>query len=113
MQYIPQWCVNFLGTKAKVSSTGGTYIIYSVGGSIDLSLDGLKLVSPPGFSGTLRFAKLKEASQEAILDAHAGTYPTGLVMSYSVANDVSTQTWTWNVVGNAADLLLLSWPHHR
>jgi len=58
-------------------------------------------------------AKLKDPSQEAILDASAATYATGLTMSYAVANDVSTQTWTWNVVGTASKLLILSWPHHR
>jgi len=96
-----------------VTNAGGTYIIYVVEGNLELTQVENTLVSQPGFSGTVRFAKLKEASQEAILDAHSAVIPTGLVFSYAVAGDVSTSTWTWDVIGNAADLLLLSWPHHR
>jgi len=102
------------GTKAKVTNNGGTYLIYVVGaGAITLTQEENTLVSNPGFSGTLRFAKLTEASQEAILDQHYNTFATGLDMTYTVAGDVSTQTWAWEVEGNANDLLLLSWPHHR
>ncbi|CAL8124059.1 unnamed protein product [Orchesella dallaii] len=110
-----QWVTE--GSKAKVTHAGGTYIIYVTSGNLQLALDGTtKLVSPPGFgfTGTIRLAKLKEASQEAVLDTHASAIPSGLDMSYTVAGDVSTQTWTWSVsAGNAADLLILSWPHHR
>ncbi|CAG7831711.1 unnamed protein product [Allacma fusca] len=102
------------GKKAKVTHPGGTYLLYVVEGDLSaLVANGDTLTSPAGFTGTIRLAKLKEASQEAVLDRHANTYPTGLTMSYSVAGDVSTQTWTWSTVGNAADLLILSWPHHR
>jgi len=105
--------VTLPGTKAKVTTSGGSYILYSINGPISLTQQQNALVSPAGFTGTLRLAKLKDASQEAILDASAATYATGLSMTYSVANDVSTQVWTWKVVGTASKLLILSWPHHR
>lgn len=101
------------GTKGKLTNEGGTYLVYVLGGNIQFTVAEKTLTSGAGFSGTLRFAKLKEASQEAILDQHANTYATGLTMGYTVAGDVATVTWTWSTVGNAADLLILSWPHHR
>ena len=78
-----------------------------------MTSNGKALTSSAGFTGTIRFAKLKEASQEAILDQYANTYATGLTMAYTVVNNVAVTTWTWSVVGNAGDLLILSWPHHR
>lgn len=103
------------GKKAKVTHNGGTYIIYVTAGDLQLRQDGTtKLVGQAGFSGTIRFAKLKEDSQESVLDTHSSVIPSGVDMSYQVNGDVSTQTWTWLVsAGNAADLLTLSWPHHR
>ncbi|ODM87310.1 Endo-1,3(4)-beta-glucanase 1 [Orchesella cincta] len=102
------------GTKAKVTHGGGTYIIYVTSGNLELNQDGNRLVSPPGFSGTIRLAKLKDGAQESVLDQHSTAIPSGLDMRYNVAGDVATQTWTWSVSeGNAGDLLILSWPHHR
>ena len=71
------------------------------------------LVAAQPFTGTIRFAKLTEASQEAILDTHVEAIPTKLTMSYTVTGNVAEQTWEWDVQGNAANLLILSWPHHR
>jgi endo-1,3(4)-beta-glucanase len=93
--------------------TGGTYLIYVVRGAAELEQQGTTLVSPPGTTATIRMAKLKDPGQEAVLDAHAQAFPTGLDMRYNVAGDVATVTWKWDVDGNAADLLILSWAHHR
>lgn len=107
------------GKKAKITHAGGTYILYVTSGTLQLDpQEGstTKLVSQNGFSGTVRFAKLKEPSQESILDAHSAAIPNGLDMSFQVNGDVATQTWTWTLEpgsGNPEDLLLLSWPHHR
>lgn len=103
------------GTKAKVTHNGGTYLIYVLSGNLQLNRQGTTQLQGQGpFTGTIRFAKLKEASQEAVLDTHSTVVPSGVDMAYQVSGDVSTQTWTWTVSqGNAADLLMLSWPHHR
>lgn len=97
-----------------MTNSGGTYILYVLNGTMSLAKQGDTVIaSASAFSGTIRLAKLKDSSQESILDNYSGTYPTGLDMTYTVSNDVSQQTWTWKTVGDSAKLLMLSWPHHR
>ncbi len=71
------------------------------------------IFSPLGTTAILRFSKVNSIAQEPILDTYAATYPTGLDFRYAVANDVATVTWTWDVVGTASQLLMMTWPHHR
>jgi len=103
------------GRKAKVTNGAGTYLLYVVQGTLtDFTVGPETLTSSPGFTGTIRLAKVVEASQEAILDTHSSPYPTGVSMSYSVVQNAATVTWKWDVVnGIENDLLMLSWPHHR
>jgi endoglucanase Acf2 len=94
----------------------GTYVLYSLNASLELTLssNSLSFTSGAGFSGTIRISKLIDPSQEAILDASHTTIPTALNFTYTVQGDVSTQTWKWKTVGGSpADLLTMSWPHHR
>jgi endo-1,3(4)-beta-glucanase len=107
-------CIYILGEKAKVTTPfGGTYVIYVTGLNVELTANQTHIVSGPGTTATLRIAKVQDPAQEAVLDAHKGTYPTGLDFRYAVAGDTATLTWTWDVVGNADELLMLSWHHHR
>lgn len=59
--------------------------------------------------------KLDNPSHEAVLDRYVGTYPTGVETSHLFSSTGSTAIlrFTWAVVGNSADLLMLTWPHHR
>jgi endo-1,3(4)-beta-glucanase len=101
------------GTKAKITNSAGTYLLYSLNGTLALTQNGNILQSQTGYSGTIRMALLNETSQEAILDQYVGTYATGLTMSYAISGNTSTQTWQWTTAGTSSNLLLLSWPHHR
>jgi len=102
------------GSKLKVTSTAGIYIFYGLDGNMELNLNNHTLVSPSAYTGTIRVTKLTEPSQEAILDRAVSAVSNGVNMEYSVQGDVSTQTWTWKMErGNADDLLVLCWPHHR
>ncbi|KAG2186363.1 hypothetical protein INT43_002801, partial [Umbelopsis isabellina] len=106
-----QWVTS--GTKAKITNSAGTYLLYSLNGTLSLTQNGNTLQSQSGYSGTIRMALLNQTSQEAILDQYVGTYATGLTMSYAVSGNTSTQTWQWSTVGTSSNLLLMSWPHHR
>ncbi|TFK60669.1 glycoside hydrolase family 81 protein [Pluteus cervinus] len=105
------------GTKFKVVNTAGTYVIYSLNGSITLSASaangGGTIRASTKFSGVLRVVKLNTAGHEALLDQRVATYPTGVSTDYSVAGDTGTLTFKWNVVGTASDLVMLTFPHHR
>ncbi|KAG6847887.1 hypothetical protein H0H93_005187, partial [Arthromyces matolae] len=50
--------------------------------------------------------------QGAITSFNGQTLGTG-ASDYVFSGDVGTLRFTWNVVGNAANLLMLTWPHHR
>ena len=67
-----------------MTNEGGTYLIYVVEGTAELNAETFAITSPPGTTATLRFAKVKDAGQEAVLDAHASTYPVGVDMKYQV-----------------------------
>ncbi|KAF7353740.1 Glycoside hydrolase family 81 protein [Mycena venus] len=73
------------GTKFIINGPGGTYTLYSLG----------------------------ESTSQAILDQYSANYPTSVALDYTFSGDTATMSFTWNVVGNAANLLHLSWPHHR
>ncbi|GAB5591706.1 hypothetical protein Unana1_06606 [Umbelopsis nana] len=101
------------GTKAKITNSAGTYLLYALNSPLTLTQNQNTLQSQTGYTGTIRMALLNETSQEAILDTYVGAYPTGLTMSYTVSGDTSTQTWKWATAGNSSSLLTLCWPHHR
>ncbi|KAJ7168371.1 glycoside hydrolase family 81 protein [Mycena crocata] len=106
--------VSVSGTKFTVKNNAGTYILYSLSGSISLSATTTALTGAGTFTGVIRLARVTaESTSQAILDQYSANYPTSLALDYSFAGDTATMSFTWNVVGNPANLLHLSWPHHR
>ncbi|KAJ7778604.1 glycoside hydrolase family 81 protein [Mycena maculata] len=107
--------VSVSGTKFTVTNGAGTYVVYSLGGeSITLTANSTSLTGGATFTGIIRIARVTtESTSQAILDQYSTTYPTGVALDYTFTGDNATMSFTWNVVGNAANLLHLSWPHHR
>ncbi|KAH8928622.1 glycoside hydrolase family 81 protein [Atractiella rhizophila] len=101
------------GTKFKVVNSAGTYIIYSLGGSITLSATSTTITGSAKVSGVIRIAKLQAAGHEATLDQYYQNYATAVTTDYSFSGDSATLTFSWAVTGNANQLLHLTWPHHR
>lgn len=103
------------GTKFKVTTRIGTYVIYSLSGPISLSASQDKVVASSPFTGVIRMVKLSDPAHERILNDYAGTYPksvdTGFL--YSSTDSTAILRFTWSVVGNSAELLMMTWPHHR
>lgn len=101
-------------TKFQVINNAGTYIIYSLSGAISLTASNAGTIVAGGkFSGVLRVVKLNAAGHEALLDQYSANYPTAVATDYDISGDVGTLRFTWAVTGNAANLLMLTWPHHR
>ncbi|KAJ7118834.1 glycoside hydrolase family 81 protein [Mycena epipterygia] len=106
--------VSVNGTKFTVTNSAGTYVLYSLGGSISLTATATTLTGHSTFTGVIRLARVTaESTSQAILDQYSANYPTGVALDYTFAGDNATLSFTWNVVGNSANLLHLSWPHHR
>ncbi|KAJ6620303.1 glycoside hydrolase family 81 protein [Mycena sp. CBHHK59/15] len=106
--------VSITGTKFTVVNTAGTYVIYSLGGSISLTATATTLTGGTTFTGVIRLARVTaESTSQVILDQYLANYPTGVALDYSFTGDNATMSFTWNVVGNPSQLLHLSWPHHR
>lgn len=102
------------GTKFAVVNDVGTYLIYSLSGSITLTAASSgTIVAGAKFNGVLRLVKLNAAAHEALLDAHSTVYPTAVATDYDFAGDVGTLRFTWTTQGTASNLLMLTWPHHR
>ncbi|KIY50828.1 glycoside hydrolase family 81 protein [Fistulina hepatica ATCC 64428] len=105
------------GTEFLVVNDIGTYIIYSLSGAIELIATaqdgGSTIIGSTSFTGVLRVVKLNDPSHKTLLDAHASVYPTAVTTDYDFYGDTATLRFTWAVVGNAEDLLMLTWPHHR
>lgn len=105
------------GTEFLVVNSAGTYIIYSLSGSIIFTATAannagtIKASSP--FNGILRVVKLNDPSHQALLDQHAAVYPTGANVDYSFTDTQATLKFIWTVQGDADNLLMLTWPHHR
>ncbi|KAG5729861.1 putative endo-1,3(4)-beta-glucanase 2 [Termitomyces sp. T112] len=102
------------GTSFQVVNGAGTYIIYSLSGAVSLTASNTgTIVAGAQFKGVLRVVKLNSPSHKAILDQYVANYPTGVSTDYDFNGDVGTLRFTWTVTGNAANLLMLTWPHHR
>jgi endo-1,3(4)-beta-glucanase len=56
---------------------------------------------------------LAQSSHKALLDQYYQNYPTSVGIDYSFTTTTGTLLFNWNVVGNGANLLMLTWPHHR
>lgn len=94
-------------------NSAGTYIIYSLNGSITLSATSTTITGSGRLSGVLRVAKLDTSSHESTLDNYVANYATGVTTDYTFSGDTATLIFTWNVIGSATNLLQLTWPHHR
>ncbi|KAG6882679.1 hypothetical protein C0993_009599, partial [Termitomyces sp. T159_Od127] len=102
------------GTSFQVVNGAGTYIIYSLSGALRLTANNAgTIVAGAQFKGVLRVVKLNAPSHKALLDQYVANYPTGVNTDYDFNGDVGTLRFTWTVTGNAANLLMLTWPHHR
>ncbi|KAG6834020.1 hypothetical protein H0H93_012488, partial [Arthromyces matolae] len=102
------------GNKFQVVNSAGTYLIYSLSGSLSLTATNAGTITAGSqYNGVLRLVKLNSTSHQTILDQYFSNYPTGVTTDYVFSGDVGTLRFTWNVVGNAANLLMLTWPHHR
>lgn len=114
-----EWSVTRLpatvtGTSFQVVNGAGTYIIYSLSGTLRLTANNAgTIVAGAQFKGVLRVVKLNSPSHKALLDQYVANYPTGVNTDYDFNGDVGTLRFTWTVTGNAANLLMLTWPHHR
>ncbi|KAK5994100.1 Glucan endo-1,3-beta-D-glucosidase -like protein [Cladobotryum mycophilum] len=106
------------GTQFTVTdSAGSTYLIYSLS-SIALTATATSAAqgtirASGAFTGVLRVVKLNNAAHKALLDAHYQAYATSVNLDYSFTDTTGTLTFSWNTVGDASQLLLLTWPHHR
>jgi endo-1,3(4)-beta-glucanase len=106
------------GTEfAVIDTTGTTYIIYALS-SITLKATSVsttvgQIQASSALTGVIRLAQLGQPSYKTTLDQYSATYPTALALDYSYASSTNAITFTWNVVGTASQLLMLTWPHHR
>jgi endo-1,3(4)-beta-glucanase len=105
------------GTQFTVVNDAGTYVIYALT-PITFTIAPLRwnfgvLQASSAFTGILRVAMLNDDAHKPLLDAHASTYATNVGLDYQFTSTTATLVFYWTVVGNAADLLLLTFPHHR
>ncbi|KAI0064745.1 glycoside hydrolase family 81 protein [Artomyces pyxidatus] len=104
------------GTEFLVVNSAATYVIYSLSGSIQLTtVAGGRITASGAFNGILRVVKLNDPSHKALLDQYVANFPTAVSTDYafSSTSPQATLKFIWSVTGNASDLLMLTWPHHR
>ncbi|KIY43569.1 glycoside hydrolase family 81 protein [Fistulina hepatica ATCC 64428] len=105
------------GNEFLVVNDIGTYIIYSLTSNITLTAvvetGGGYITASAPFDGILRVVKLNESSHQDLLDSHAAVWPYGVTVDYEFDDSNATLRFTWDAQGNASDLLMLTWPHHR
>jgi len=99
--------------KFTVVSATGTYLIYSLNGNISLAATATTLRGTAQLNGVLRVAVLTNTAHESTLDIYAPTYATAVNTDYTFSGDSATVTFTYTVTGTAANLLILTYPHHR
>jgi len=106
------------GTTFTVTDTSGTtYLIYSLK-SITLTAESESsnsgsIRADDTFDDVIRFVMLPKQSHKAILDRHYKTYPTAANLDYSFTDTTGDVIFNWETVGDGAQLLMLTWPHHR
>lgn len=107
------YLVSATGTNFTVINTSGTYLIYSLAGSITLSATSTTLTGSTKISGVLRMARLNNAAHQTLLSQYVSTYPTAVTTDYSFSGNTGTLSFTWTTTGTASNLLMLTFPHHR
>ncbi|KAJ6787751.1 hypothetical protein PWT90_04010 [Aphanocladium album] len=107
------------GTSFTVTDTKGTvYMIYALSSitltaKADASNSG-SIRASGKFSGVIRLAMLANQAHQALLDQHAKTYPTAAGLDYAFGGADGTVIFNWDTQGgDASQLLMLTWPHHR
>ncbi|OAA76585.1 Glycoside hydrolase, family 81 [Akanthomyces lecanii RCEF 1005] len=106
------------GTAFTVTDTKGTvYLIYALSSitltaKSDSSSSGTIRASGK-FDGVLRLVMLANQSHKTLLDQHYKTYPTAASLDYSFGSVDGTVIFNWDTQGDGAQLLMLTWPHHR
>lgn len=106
------------GTQFTVVDTSGTtYLVYSLS-SITLtakseSSNSGSIRAGGEFNGVLRFVMLAKEEHKELLDKHYETYPAAANVDYSFTDTTGDLIFNWETVGDGANLLMLTWPHHR
>ena len=106
------------GSKYKVSlNDGTTWLIYGFpsSGTFSLSQSGANLVSGSPFSGVVQVAKIPigNTTSEALYDANAGTYVTGMQLFGSTSGSTGTYGYTFTTAGKSNSVLHFALPHHQ
>src|SRR6478735_9168937 len=96
------------GTKFVLEFNSGTTWVVYASSSITLSSS---LVASGVFTGTLQVAIINTPSDEAILDAHRGTYVTAGTVTTTVSANVANIDFDWTTPGTNP-LLMHALPHH-
>jgi len=99
-------------------SNGTTWIVYSLGGTVDFSVAERSLTAQIAGSYVLRVAKAPSSSSSAlkILDEHHKTYPIGGDLTAALgrqSEDAASYSFTWQTKGRFPPKLLhYAFPHH-
>lgn len=101
------------GSKFRLVTEHGLYLVYSLHGSITFSVTAMSMTASRAFEGVIRVAKLAHPAHEHTLDTYAVTYPTGAELGYEVDGDCATLLFQWSIIGHREKFMHLSWPHHR
>ncbi|CAK0889304.1 unnamed protein product, partial [Prorocentrum cordatum] len=122
--------------EARLGQSGAAWLLFSPAGAAwvctprPFRLAGLaplrgavRIALASGCSGGSAPPVLCSAGEAAkhtwpgLLRQHAGTYPTGAAVSYTVEGDAGSVVWEWQTESLAgwepAELLQLAWPVHR
>lgn len=102
-------------TKYKiVLNDGKTWFLYATGSELDLQVVNNGLVrASSAFTGSLQLAKDPSGAGEALYDAAAGAYATGVLVSGTAVGMVGSYTFTFQKAGlTGAPLLMFALPHH-
>ncbi|KAK2612493.1 hypothetical protein QQS21_001431 [Conoideocrella luteorostrata] len=110
--------VSSTGTTFTVTDTkGATYIIYAMKPitltATATSSDSGVIQAGGAYDGVIRLVKLADPSHKALLDQHYQIYPTAAALDYTFTDKTGNMIFTWDTVGDGANLLMLTWPHHR
>lgn len=99
-------------TKFKlVFNNGQTWILYA-SSSLTFSTDtNANMVATGVFTGNLQAGLMAATSDEAILDAHSGSYPTAGTVTPTVNANIASIAYNWTVTGTNP-LLMHALPHH-
>ncbi|KAJ7611622.1 glycoside hydrolase family 81 protein [Roridomyces roridus] len=92
--------VSVQGTKFLITNSAGTYVLYSLGGSIKLTVTSSTITGASSFTGVIRLARVtSDSTSQGILDQYSANYPTGVALDYTFSGNNATMsfTWTWQL----------------